>query len=170
MKKLLTATAIVMAMTTSAMAEATAYATITDIIVNYKNGGSGTRTEAYQLCETKQVPVTREEGSSAGEGALAGMIIGGILGKGVSGNDKGAAAGAVIGGIIGADKSGGKRTVTRYEEMEVCSTRYREVPQRRVVKNYKITYEWNGVVGSSYTYNQYQIGQQIPVTVSINAR
>ena len=151
MKKLLTATAIVMAMTTSAMAEATAYATITDIVVNYKNGGGGTKTEAYQLCETKQVPVTREEGSSAG-------------------NDKGAAAGAVIGGIIGADKSGGKRTVTRYEEMEVCSTRYREVPRRRVVKNYKITYEWNGVVGSSYTYNQYQIGQRIPVTVSINAR
>jgi len=36
------------------------------------------------------------------------MIIGGIIGKGVTGDDKGAAAGAVLGGVIGADK-GGKR-------------------------------------------------------------
>jgi uncharacterized protein YcfJ len=169
MKKLLTATAITMALASSAMAEATAYANIVNVVTNYKNNGS-TRTEAYQLCETKQVPVTRESGTSAGEGALAGMIIGGIIGKGVTGKDNGAAAGAVIGGIIGADKSGKKRTVTTYEEMEVCSTRYREVPNARVVKNYKITYEWNGVQGTSYTYNRYQIGDRIPVTVSINAK
>jgi uncharacterized protein YcfJ len=45
---------------------------------------------------------------SAGEGALGGMIIGGLLGKGITGDDQGAAAGAVIGGVIGADKAGRK--------------------------------------------------------------
>lgn len=66
--------------------------------------------------------VTRQ-GDAAG-GALAGMIIGGILGKGVSGNDDGAAAGAVIGGLIGADK-GSKPTTTNeivgYEYVEQCN-------------------------------------------------
>ena len=46
---------------------------------------------------------TVKEGDAAG-GALLGMILGGLVGKGVSGDDGGAAAGAVIGGLIGADK------------------------------------------------------------------
>ena len=45
---------------------------------------------------------------SAGQGALEGMIIGGLLGKGITGDDQGAAAGAVLGGVIGADKGGRK--------------------------------------------------------------
>jgi uncharacterized protein YcfJ len=47
-----------------------------------------------QKCEMVKVPVyetVKKKGDAAG-GALAGMIIGGILGKGVSGNDDGAAA------------------------------------------------------------------------------
>lgn len=168
------ATAIMIAST--ATAQSTAYATITKVVPNYTN--SGTSQQAYQSCEIVSVPITRtetvREGGSSGEGALAGMIIGGILGKGVSGNDKGAAAGAVIGGIIGADKGGNGRTVernvTRYEDREVCTTKYRTVQGSRQIKNYKITYEWAGVVGSSYTYNTYNVGDQIPVTVTINAK
>jgi len=45
---------------------------------------------------------------SAGQSALEGMIIGGLLGKGITGDDQGAAAGAVLGGVIGADKAGRK--------------------------------------------------------------
>lgn len=168
------ATSIIVAST--AAAQSTAYATITKVVPNYTNGG--TTQQAYQSCEVVSVPVTRtetvREGGSSGEGALAGMIIGGILGKGVSGNDKGAAAGAVIGGIIGAENGGNGRTVerevTRYENREVCTTKYRQVGNKRVIKNYKITYEWAGVVGSSYTYNTYNVGDQIPVTVTINAK
>lgn len=168
------ATAIMIAST--ATAQSTAYATITKVVPNYTN--SGTSQQAYQSCEVVSVPVTRtetvREGGSAGEGALAGMIIGGILGKGVSGNDKGAAAGAVIGGIIGADQGGNgrvvERNVTRYEDREVCTTKYRTVQGSRQIKNYKITYEWAGVTGTSYTYNSYNVGDQIPVSVSINAK
>ena len=45
---------------------------------------------------------------SAGQSALGGMIIGGLLGKGITGDDQGAIAGAVLGGVIGADKAGRK--------------------------------------------------------------
>ena len=34
---------------------------------------------------------------------IIGMIVGGILGKGITGKDNGAAAGAVMGGVIAAD-------------------------------------------------------------------
>lgn len=65
--------------------------------------------------------MVRDSGNAAG-GALTGMIIGGLLGKGATGDDGGAAAGAVIGGLIGADRgaqnSGGLQErcteVTRY--------------------------------------------------------
>ena len=56
-------------------------------------------------CYTVDVPVYGNVGGGASGGdVLTGMIIGGLLGKGVSGNDKGAAAGAVLGGVISADK------------------------------------------------------------------
>ena len=65
-------------------------------------------------CSEVRVPiyetVTRQ--GNAAEGALLGMIIGGISGKAISGKDNGAAAGAIIGGLIGADK-GSTRTEQR---------------------------------------------------------
>lgn len=53
-------------------------------------------------------PITQTycQQGSAGQSALEGMIIGGLLGKGITGDDQGAAAGAVLGGVIGADKAG----------------------------------------------------------------
>lgn len=79
----------------------------------------------YTLQEVS-VPTTQTfcRNGSAGGDALAGMIIGGIIGKGVTGDDKGAAAGAVIGGVIGADKGGKKcweETTYRVERTEVYS-------------------------------------------------
>lgn len=61
--------------------------------------------------------------NNAGEGALMGMIIGGLLGKGATGDDGGAAAGAVIGGIIGANESQGgtERRIAGYTYERQCS-------------------------------------------------
>ncbi len=87
-------------------------------------------------CRWKQIPIyqdTVEKGDAAG-GALAGMIIGGILGKGVSGNDDGAAAGAVIGGLIGADKgskSTTKRVIVDYKDEKQCSEEVVYIDQRQ---------------------------------------
>lgn len=89
------------------------------------------------VCTDVKVPVYGEkiqEGSAAG-GALMGMIVGGLLGKGVTGDDKGAAAGAVLGGVIGADKGQNsqskKHNVIGYEYVEKCET----------IKTYKDTYK-----------------------------
>jgi len=61
----------------------------------------------YKL-QNVETPITQTYCSqkNAGQGALEGMIIGGLLGKGITGEDQGAAAGAVLGGVIGADKAG----------------------------------------------------------------
>jgi len=76
-------------------------------------------------CSRVQVPIYEDvqRKGNAAEGALAGMIIGGILGKGVTGKDDGAAAGAVIGGLIGADKGGQTKTERRvvgYQNQDRC--------------------------------------------------
>jgi uncharacterized protein YcfJ len=56
-----------------------------------------------------------------GGDVLMGMIIGGLMGKGLTGQDNGAAAGAVFGGVIAADKAG-KRTVQGYKTETKCRT------------------------------------------------
>jgi len=63
--------------------------------------------KTIQVCENVKVPIysSVQVQGDAGGGALLGMILGGILGKGVTGDDGGAAAGAVLGGVIGADKN-----------------------------------------------------------------
>ncbi len=70
---------------------------------------------------TQRVCRQISSGNSAGGDALAGMIIGGLLGKGVTGDDKGAALGAVMGGVVGADKSTGKTTSTQCRDETVTT-------------------------------------------------
>ena len=168
MKKLLATAALVV--TALPAAAETRYATITGVQPNYQTVYMNV---PRQQCQNVEVPiygtVTRQ--GNAGEGALAGMIIGGILGKGVTGKDDGAAAGAVIGGIIGADRSGTRQeqVVTGYKTERQCSeVMIRE--EQREIKNYTITYRWNNITAQSYTYNRYRVGDNIPVTVSINAQ
>ena len=89
-------------------------------------------------CEMIDVPVygTRQvqrNGGAAGN-ALLGMIIGGAVGKGLTGKDNGAATGAVMGGIIGADQGSKSRTeeyVKGYRSEKSCTdaVTYREVPK-----------------------------------------
>ena len=168
MKKLLATAALIV--TALPAAAETRYATITNVQPNYQTVYMNV---PKTQCQNVEVPiygtVTRQ--GNAGEGALAGMIIGGILGKGVTGKDDGAAAGAVIGGIIGADRAGTRQeqVITGYETQRQCSeVMVRE--QQREIKNYTITYRWNNITAQSYTFNRYRVGDNIPVTVSINAQ
>ena len=94
--------------------------------------------------------------------------IGGLLGKGATGNDRGAAAGAVLGGIIAADNNNGRRVVTGYQIQRQCNEVY-ETRQVRQIKNYLIKFEWNGHYGQAYTYNNYRVGDRIDATVSVRA-
>lgn len=164
MKKAL-ATIALIGFASSAQAE-TYYANITNVTPNYETVWQNVPSTQ---CQDVQVPIYGNTGGGAsGADVLGGMIIGGLLGKGVGGNDKGAAAGAVLGGIIAADNNNGRRVVTGYRIERQC-TEVMNQQQRRQLKNYTITYRWKNVTGQSYTYNQYNVGDRIPVTVSINA-
>lgn len=161
----------IIAMVASAANAQTKYATITQVTPNYDTVYMNV---PRQQCENVEVPIysTQRNNGNAGEGALAGMIIGGLIGDAVSGgNGDSTAAGAVIGGIIGADRAqnGTRRVITGYKTERQC----REVmirEEQREIRNYTITYQWNGITGRSYTYNRYNVGDRLPVTVSINAQ
>lgn len=100
--------------------------------------------QPQQSCRNVEVPIYgRAGGGNAGEGALGGMIIGGILGKAIGGNDQGAAAGAILGGVIGADNAQGERVITGYRTERQCSTTY-TYTNTRIVNEYDITYQVDG--------------------------
>lgn len=168
MNKLL-ATAAVIAMTATSAYAQTRYANITRVEPNYQTVYQNVpRTQ----CQDIEVPVYGTvQGGNAGEGALLGMIIGGVIGDAVSGGKGDATAGgAIIGGIIGADRAqnGNRQVVTGYRlERQCAEVIVRE--EQREIRNYTITYEWNGIRAQSYTHNRYSVGDRIPVTVSINA-
>jgi outer membrane lipoprotein SlyB len=124
MKKLLTILSLVAVTATPALAE-TSKAYIED---HYKTVLEQ-KPYTVEVCKNVQVPVYGQTGSGASAGdVLGGMIIGGLIGKGVTNKDNGAAAGAVIGGMIAADKNQSKQTITGYRTETQCQmeTRYEE--------------------------------------------
>jgi uncharacterized protein YcfJ len=165
--KLFTTVVMLIATTLPSYAD-TVRATVTSIQPIYHN--TTTRTPS-NICQNVEVPVygTVQSGGASGGDVLTGMIIGGLLGKGVTGKDNGAAAGAVIGGIISADNKRSKQVITGYRVESQCHTTYVNSTQRQL-KHYKIWFTWNGINGSAATYNVYQIGDRIPVEVSLRAK
>lgn len=117
MKNILTAAILIMA--TPAFAKQN----VTDVVV-YDHTKTITQNipVTETICENVQVPIygtVQGQGASGGD-VLAGMIIGGLLGKGITNKDNGAAAGAVMGGIIAADKKKSKQVVTGYRTERQC--------------------------------------------------
>lgn len=97
-----------------------------------------------EVCENVKVPIYSSVTTQgdAGGGALLGMLLGGLLGKGVTGDDGGAAAGAVLGGVIGANESQTRteRRIVGYENERQCGTRTTYVNQEREVYSHSIIY------------------------------
>lgn len=167
MKTLLTAS--VLALTASVAAAQTKYATVTNIETNYQTSYQNVPTTQCQDVEVPVYGTVQGNGASGGD-VLGGMIIGGLLGKGATGKDDGAAIGAIIGGMVAAENgNNSQQVITGYRTERQCN----EVVVRQQVqeiKNYRITYEWNGIRSRSYTYNRYNVGDRIPVNVSIVAQ
>jgi uncharacterized protein YcfJ len=168
MKNLLVTMAILATMATSAVAE-TVRARITYVEPRYETVTEYlTTTQCYNV----EVPVygTVHSNGATGGDVLAGMILGGLLGKGITGDDNGAAAGAVMGGVIAADNKGGsQQAIVGYRAERQCSEV--GVPtQVNQIRDYLIRFEYNGLTGSTYTYNRYNVGDRIPVQVSIVAQ
>ena len=122
-------------------------------------------------CQNVEVPVYRtvQGGGATGGDVLGGMILGAILGKGVTGDDGGAAAGAVLGGVISADKNNSRQQIVGYKTERQCQ-QVVLYETERYLKNNKIYFTWNGINGSAYTYNNYNVGTQIPITINIQAK
>jgi uncharacterized protein YcfJ len=116
----------------------------------------------HRSCNTVEVPVYGNVGGGASAGdVLGGMIIGGLLGKGVSGNDKGAAAGAVIGGMISADKKT-QQGIIGYRQENRCTTEYITELQERNA-GYRVTIEVEGNTIQTVTDRKYRVGQRVEV-------
>jgi len=144
-------------------------ATIVNIEPNYYWEKSN---QPVETCENVQVPIygnVQGQGASGGD-VLSGAILGGILGKALTGEDNAAAFGAIVGAMGAAEnKKQGSQKIIGYQTQKQCGVFYQEESIRKI-KNYRITYEWMGIRGNSYTYNNYSIGARIPVNVSINAK
>ncbi len=168
MNRLLATVAVIGTMGFAASANAQEYATITNVTPNYQTISTPT---TQQVCNVVEVPVYGRSGGQASTGdTLFGALIGGAIGNQVGGG-KGKDAATVLGAIIGADvanKRSGSNQIIGYRQEQRCNnvTSYSTQEQ---IKNYTIRYEWNGVQGRSYTFNQYSVGDRIPVSISINA-
>lgn len=102
-------------------------------------------------CGEVNVPVygTVQRQGNAGVDAFVGMIVGGLLGKAVTGKDDGAAAGAVMGGVIGADKSKPttQQVVTGHrKEMKCVDVTYYREERVRAYDYSTITFDDNGFI------------------------
>ena len=167
MKLLSTAAVIALIGCSPAVAE-TFTATITKVEQNW---GYREVSVPTTHCQNVEVPVYRtvQGGGATGGDVLGGMILGAILGKGVTGDDGGAAAGAVLGGVISADKNNSRQQIVGYKTERQCQ-QVVSYETERYLKNNKIYFTWNGINGSAYTYNNYNVGTQIPITISIQAK
>jgi uncharacterized protein YcfJ len=107
-------------------------------------------------CFEVDVPVygDRTRSGNSAEGALLGMILGGVIGKGITGESDGAAVGAVMGGVIGADQGSRPKTervVTGYRSETQCNdVTYNEDVSKRVYSHSTISFRVNG---QNYTLN-----------------
>lgn len=119
MLKLSMTAAAVSLLATPVLAQDSVTANVQDFYSTYTEEVPETR----RVCNQVDVPVyaTRERSTNGGDVGV-GMIIGGILGKALTGDDKGAAAGAVIGGITGAERRKTEQVVTGYRKERQCET------------------------------------------------
>ena len=161
-------TAAVIALTATASFADTYRATITKVEPNY---GYRQVSVPNTVCQNVDVPIygTVQGGGASGGDVLGGMILGALLGKGIGGNDKGAAAGAVLGGVIAADNNRSRQVITGYQTQQQCQQTV-SYENQRYLKNNKIYFTWNGINGTAHTYNNYNIGAVIPITISIQAK
>ena len=124
-----------------------------------------------KICRDEEVPIygnTSQNNNNSGN-VLLGMILGGVSGKVITGEDGGAAVGAIAGGLIGANNNNSGNQIIGFRTVQTCTMEKKEVNSTRL-KNYRITYDFHGALGTSYSYNSYLVGDKIPVNVNVIAK
>ena len=144
------------------------FARVVQIEENYE---TITEYSPIKICRDEEVPIygnTNQNNNNSGN-VLLGMILGGVSGKVITGEDGGAAVGAIAGGLIGANNNNSGNQVIGFRTVQTCTMEKKEVNSTRL-KNYRITYDFHGALGTSYSYNSYLVGDKIPVNVNVIAR
>lgn len=95
-----------------------------------------------ESCRVETLAYRERQGGDSFKGTVVGGLIGAAIGKEIGHSGGATAAGGLIGAAIGNDIGGGSRRVTRYEDREVCSTRYRTEYERQLV-GYDVTYRYD---------------------------
>lgn len=170
MNKLLATVAVMSTMVFASSASAEEYATVTSVKPNYQN----VSVPRYRTdCQINQVPIYGSVQGQASTGdTIVGAIIGGAIGNQVGGGS-GKDAATVLGAIIGADIANKRpqqqQQIIGYREEQTCNNvTYYETQEE--IKNYTIRYEWRGIQGSTRTYNNYRVGDRIPVEITVRAK
>lgn len=159
MKNLILAAAL--AFTASVAQAETTYVTGTVTRVKPDNVTVEIR-KPQQVCHNVEVPIYGNVGGGANAGdVLGGMIIGGLIGKGATGDDKGAAAGAVIGGMIAADKNQ-QQGIVGYRMEQQCKTEYINTFETRN-NGYYLTIEVEDTILNVKTNNTYSVGDKVRI-------
>jgi|TARA_B110000008_G_scaffold86764_1_gene88617 uncharacterized protein YcfJ len=145
------------------------YARVVQVEANYE---TVTEYTPVKICRDEEVPIygnTGQSNDNAGN-VLLGMILGGVSGKVITGEDGGAAVGAIAGGLIGANNNNNNNNqIIGYRTVQSCTMNNKEINTTKL-KNYRITYDFHGALGTSYSYNSYLIGDNIPVRVNVVAK
>ena len=144
------------------------FAKVVQIEENYE---TITEYSPIKICRDEEVPIygnTNQNNNNSGN-VLLGMILGGVSGKVITGEDGGAAVGAIAGGLIGANNNNSGNQIIGFRTVQTCTMEKKEVNSTRL-KNYRITYDFHGALGTSYSYNSYLVGDKIPVNVSVIAK
>lgn len=167
MKKIFIAFSMLFLSTTNTFASEL-FAKVIQIEENYE---TITEYSPIKICRDEEVPIygnTNQNNNNSGN-VLLGMILGGVSGKVITGEDGGAAVGAIAGGLIGANNNNSGNQIIGFRTVQTCTMEKKEVNSTRL-KNYRITYDFHGALGTSYSYNSYLVGDKIPVNVNVTAK
>ncbi len=110
-------------------------------------------------CRTETHSYRERTGGDSFSGTLLGGLAGAAIGYEL-GHSSGhaAAAGGLIGAALGNNAAGGGRTVTRYEDREVCRPSYRTQYENQLV-GYDVSYSHQGRI--YYTETRHHPGDRI---------
>lgn len=115
-----------------------------------------------RICQTVDVPIYGNIGGGANAGdVLGGMIIGGLIGKGATNDDRGAAAGAVIGGMIAADNKQ-QQGIVGYRQEQQCKNEFYNVMETRN-NGYFLTIEVEDTIINVKTRKEYSVGDKVQI-------
>jgi hypothetical protein len=74
--------------------------------------------QSQEVCRIVKIPIYHRPERPSGAEILGGLVIGGALGKVISGDDKGALAGAVVGGLVTSSRQ--EPRIVGYSRKRVC--------------------------------------------------